>query len=96
MKYSINVYNPEDGSIKGTYGTDFISTNAFIKAVGAMKEIEGEKDIESIVGKIASVVSFIIPSLSVDEIMDGCDVGDMVALVKQVVAKMSGVESSKN
>ena len=95
MKYSINVYK-DDGSLAGTYGTDFVSTNTFIKAVKTMQEIEGETDIEAIVTKLAKVVSFLIPSLDEATIMYGCDVGDLLNLVKQIVAKINGVEPSKN
>lgn len=95
MKYSINVYG-EDGEIRGTYGTDFVSTNTFIKAVKTMQEIEGEKDIAVILEKLATVVSYLIPCLKVDEIKESCDIADLTNLVKQVVAKMNNVETSKN
>lgn len=95
MKYSINVYS-EDGEIRGTYGTDFVSTNTFIKAVKTMQEIEGEKEIDVILDKLATVVSYLIPCLTVDEIKESCDIADLTNLVKQVVAKMNNVETSKN
>ena len=95
VKYSINVYN-EDGSLAKTYGTDFVSTNTFIKAVKAMQEIEGETSVEKIVSKLATVVSYLIPSLDEATIMYGCDVADLINLVKQVVAKINGVEQPKN
>lgn len=95
MKYSINLYG-EDGDIRGTYGTDYVSTNTFIKAVKTMQEIEGEKDIAVILGKLATVVSYLIPCLNVEEIKESCDVADLMNLVKQVVAKMNNVETSKN
>ena len=95
MKYSINLYN-SDGAFEGTYGTDFVSTNTFIKAVKTMQEIEGEKDIEAIVTKLAKVVSYLIPCLDEATIMEKADVSDLLNLVKQVVAKINGVEQPKN
>ena len=95
MKYSINTYSTT-GELSGTYGTDFVSTNTFIKAVKALQKIEGVTDIEVIVTTLSDVVTYIIPSLDVDTVRNNCDVADMLYLVKQVVNKMAGIEASKN
>lgn len=95
MKYSINIYTA-DGELEKTVGTDFVSTNTFIKAIKAMQEIEGKEDIELIMRTLADVICYLLPSITRDEILAGCDVGDMLSLVKQVVNKMTAITPSKN
>ena len=95
MKYSINVYG-DDGAIKATYGADFVSTNTVIKAVEALQKIEGKTDITEIVKTLAKVVTYLIPSLDEETVMNGCDYSDLLALVRQIVAKISDINPSKN
>jgi len=95
MKYSINIYTP-DGELEKTVGTDFVSTNTFIKAVKALQDIEGVNDLSLIVDRLADVICYLIPSINKDTVLNGCDVGDMLNVVKQVVNKMTGIDPSKN
>lgn len=95
MKYSINTYS-NSGEISGTFGTDFVSTNTFIKAVKALQKIEGVTDIDVIVTTLADVATYIIPSIDAETARNNCDVADLLNLVKQVVNKMAGITPSKN
>lgn len=94
-KYGIAVYSNE-GALTETVGTNFISTNTFIKSVKCLEEIEGEKNISVIFDKLAEVVSLAIPSLNKETILNCCDVSDCLALVKTIVNKSREFENSKN
>lgn len=95
MKYELKLYKP-DGTENKTIGTNFVSTNTLIKSIKCLEDIEKEKDAEKVITRMAEVVTYLIPAVTVAEIKEGADFGDLLNLVKMVVAKVSTIEPSKN
>lgn len=95
MKYELKLHN-SDGTEKKTCGTDFISTNTLIKAIKCLEEIEKEKDAEAVISHLAKVVTYLIPDLTIEEVKEGADFGDLMTLIKSVVKKVNDIEPSKN
>lgn len=93
MKYSINIY--KDGEFK-EFGTDFVSTNTFIKCLDAFKKLEKCVDPIIVLDTLADVCALIFPSLTKDEIKDGADIEELLRVVNNIVAKLSNINQSKN
>lgn len=96
MKYSLNVYG-EDSEILKTVGTNFVPTALFIRALKMSEDMKksGKSEIESF-NLIIDIVLDLIPELTEDELMNSCDIGDVIAVFKQVIARANEIISSKN
>lgn len=96
MKYSLNVYG-EDSEIMKTVGTNFVPTGLFIRALKMSEEIKKEKksELESF-DVITGIVLELFPDLTEYELMKSCDIGDVISIFKQVIARANEIVKSKN
>lgn len=96
MKYSLNVYG-EDSEILKTVGTNFVPTGLFIRALKMSEEMKekGKSELESF-NLIVGIVLDLFPELTEDEIMNSCDIGDVISIFKQIIVRANSITSSKN
>lgn len=96
MKYSLNVYG-EDSEIMKTVGTNFVPTGLFIRALKMSEDIKKEKknELESF-DIITGIVLELFPELTEEELMKNCDIGDVISVFKQVIARANEIVKSKN
>lgn len=96
MKYSLNVYG-EDSEIIKTVETNFVPTGLFIRALKMSEEIKekGSNELESF-NIITGIVLDLFPSLTEDELMKCCDIGDVISIFKAVISRANEIAKSKN
>lgn len=96
MKYSLNVYG-DDSEILKTVGTNFVPTGLFIRALKMSEDmrIEKKSEIESF-DLIVGIILDLMPDLTRDELMNRCDIGDVINVFKQVINRAQEITSSKN
>lgn len=96
MKYSLNVYG-EDSEIMKTVGTNFVPTGLFIRALKMSEEMKekGKSELESF-NLIVGIVLDLFPELTEDELMNNCDIGDVISIFKQIIIRANSITSSKN
>lgn len=93
MKYQLNVYG-KDSEILKTVGADFVPTGLFIRALKMGEEIqkEGKSEIEAF-GDIVKIVLDLFPELTEKELMNSCDIGDVINVFKQIIARAKEINS---
>lgn len=93
MKYQLNVYG-KDSEILKTVGADFVPTGLFIRALKMGEEIqkEGKSEIEAF-GDIVKIVLDLFPDLTEKELMNSCDIGDVINVFKQIIARAKEINS---
>lgn len=96
MKYSLNVYG-KDSEIMKTVGTNFVPTGLFIRALKMSEQMkeEGKSELESF-NLIVGIVLDLFPELTEDELMNNCDIGDVISIFKQIIIRANSIVSSKN
>ena len=96
MKYSLNVYG-KDSEILKTVGSEFVPTGLFIRALKMSEQMKEEKksELESF-DMIVKIILDLFPELTEEELMTGCDIGDVIAVFKQIIARANSIVSSKN
>lgn len=96
MKYSLNVYG-QDSEIMKTVGTNFVPTGLFIRALKMSEQMkeEGKSELESF-NLIVGIVLDLFPELTEDELMNNCDIGDVISIFKQIIIRANSIVSSKN
>lgn len=96
MKYSLNVYGA-DSEILKTVGTNFVPTGLFIKALKMSEDMkkEGKTELEAF-NLITEIVLTLIPDLTEEELMNNCDIGDVISIFKQVISRANEITKSKN
>ena len=95
MKYSLNVYGT-DSEIMKTVGTNFVPTGLFIKALKMSEDMkeEGKTELDAF-NLVTEIVLTLFHDLTEKELMDNCDIGDVISIFKQVVSRAKEI-SSKN
>lgn len=93
MKYSLNVYGP-DSEILKTVGTNFVPTGLFIKALKMSEEMkdEGKTELDAF-NLVMEIVLTLFPNLTEEELMNNCDIGDVISIFKQVVSRAKEINS---
>lgn len=93
MKYQLNVYG-KDSEILKTVGADFVPTGLFIRALKMGEEIqkEGKSEIDAF-GDIVKIVLDLFPDLTEKELMNSCDIGDVINVFKQIIARAKEINS---
>lgn len=93
MKYSLNVYGP-DSEILKTVGTNFVPTGLFIKALKMSEEMkdEGKTELDAF-NLVTEIVLTLFPNLTEEELMNNCDIGDVISIFKQVVSRAKEINS---
>lgn len=96
MKYSLNVYGT-DSEILKVVGTNFVPTGLFIKALKMSEDMrnEGKTELEAF-NLITEIVLALFPELTEEELMNNCDIGDVISTFKQVIARANEITKSKN
>lgn len=96
MKYSLNLYG-KDSEIEKTVGTNFVPTGLFIKALKTSEEIkkEGKNELEAF-GIVTSVILSLFPDLTEEELLEKCDIGDVINVFKQVLSRANEIAKPKN
>lgn len=93
MKYSLNVYG-KDSEIEKTVGTNFVPTGLFIKALKMSEEMKKEDKTElDAFNLVTEIVLTLFPDLTEEELMDKCDIGDVISIFKQVVSRAKEINS---
>lgn len=93
MKYQLNVYG-EDSEIERTEGAGFVSTATFITALKLAEEMKDKgTSYTDAFDMVVDVVGKVFPRLTKDEIMNKCDVGDVINVFKQIVLKGKEIEA---
>ena len=96
MKYSLNVYG-EDSEILKVVGTNFVPTGLFIRALKMSEQMKEEKKSElEAFNLITGIVLDLFPELTEDELMNKCDIGDVISVFKQIIKRANEITSSKN
>lgn len=93
MKYQLNVYGRESEIVK-TVGTDFVPTGLFVRALRMSEDIgkEGKSEMESF-DIIVEIVLDLFPELTREELMESCDIGDVISVFKQVIVRANEINS---
>lgn len=96
MKYSLNVYG-KDSEIEKTVGTNFVPTGLFIKALKMSEDIkeDGKTELEAF-DVITEIVLTLFPDLTKEELMNKCDIGDVISIFKQITVRANQIMTSKN
>lgn len=96
MKYSLNVYG-QDSEVLKVVGTNFVPTALFIRALKMSEQMKEEKksELESF-ELITGIVLDLFPELTEDELMNNCDIGDVISVFKQIIVRANSITSSKN
>lgn len=96
MRYSLNVYGKESEIIK-TVETNFVPTGLFIKALKMSEDIKkkGSNELESF-DIITGIVLDLFPNLTEEELMESCDIGDVINIFKAVILRANEIAKSKN
>lgn len=96
MKYSLNVYGA-DSEIMKTVGANFVPTALFIRALEMSEKMKSEEksELESF-ELIKGIVLDLFPELTDDELMNHCDIGDVISVFKQIIVRANSIVSSKN
>lgn len=91
MKYALNVYG-KDSEIVKTVGTNFVPTGLFVRALKMSDDIQkqGKSDIESF-DMIVKIVLDLFPDLTEKEILNSCDIGDVINVFKQVISRANEI-----
>ena len=96
MKYSLNVYG-EDSEILKTVGTNFVPTGLFIKALKMSEDMkkEGKSELEAF-NLVTEIVLTLFPNLTEDELLNKCDIGDVISIFKQIIVRANDITNPKN
>lgn len=79
-----------------TVGTNFVPTGLFIKALKMSEDMkeEGKTELDAF-NLVTEIVLTLFHDLTEKELMDNCDIGDVISIFKQVVSRAKEI-SSKN
>lgn len=93
MKYQLNVYG-KDSEITKTVGTNFVPTGLFIRALKMGEELKeaGKSEIEGF-SDVIKIVIDLFPELTEKELMNNCDIGDVINVFKQVISRANEINS---
>lgn len=96
MKYSLNVYGKDSEIIK-TVGSDFVPTGLFIKALQMSEDMKknGATELQSF-DIISGIVLSLFPELTEEELMNNCDIGDVVSIFRQIITRANEIAKAKN
>jgi hypothetical protein len=85
----ITLYNPEDGEITAEFVQTFIPWRMLKRAV-ALSKLDSENMTEADIDGITNlVVDTFGKRFDAEQLMDGADMGDMLTVIQQIVAKAS-------
>lgn len=92
----IHIYGKDD-EVMGTYTRSFIPWKILKKAVKLSSTLDPNKLTEENVEELAAlVVASFGDQFTVDDLNDGADVGEMMAVLRQIVSRANGgVESPR-
>lgn len=93
MTYQLNVYGKDSDVIK-TVGTNYVPTSLFIRALKMGESIKdsGKSELEAF-DDVVKIVLDLFPDLTEKEIMDKCDIGDVMNVFKQIIARAKEINS---
>lgn len=90
----ITLYDPETDEEKGTFSRAFVPWKLLKAAIRLQKDIDlenlanlKEEDVDKLTGLVVEVFG---NRFSIDELNEGADISNMVAVLNQIVAKASG------
>jgi len=88
----ITLYDPETNEEKETYTRTFVPWKLLKEAIRISKKLDADEITEETADELAGLVAAVFgEQFSVKDLDEGADIGEMMTVIVQIVAKAEGV-----